>query len=372
MTGEPGERIAFFDAFRALTVFAVVSLHAAMTYMTHVPPWWYVINPERSLAFLVWVLLADTFPMPVLFFVSGYFALPSLEKRGKGDFLRDKTLRIGLPWAVGVLAFAPLFAWATWTSLGLPLPDGYGRFLTTIWLGPGYQQAHFWFLGVLLSFFLLFAAVSSRQGRFASGFKLRPEVVLALWWTLATASFFLSSLRWDPNLWIPLGPLYFQPARIVSYLAAFWLGTLAWRNREQWLRDEPGGKSLFLSALAALTGQGAVLAAAFIFPVKEGLLPKAVLAAAHNWGALSMGLFLFLLCRTFAGHPSRQWRRWGEASYGVYWLHQMILMPLTAFLLPFDLPPAVKFALALVGAWGISSALTERVLRRLPLMRRIF
>ncbi len=372
MAGEPRERIAFLDAFRVVIVFAVVSLHAAMSYMTYAPSWWYVINPERSWAFLAWVLLADTFPMPALFFVSGIFASPSLEKRGKGDFLRDKALRIGLPWAVGVLAFAPLFARASWKSLGLSLPDGYGRFLTTIWLGPGYQQAHFWFLGVLLAFFLFFAAVSSRQGRFALGFKLRPGAGLALWWTLATVSFFLSSLRWDPNSWISLGPLYFQPARIVSYLAAFWLGTLAWRNRERWLHDEPGRKSLFLSALAALTGKGAVLAAAFIFPVKEGLLPKALAAAAHNWGALSMGLFLFLICRTFAESYSQRWRRWGEASYGIYWLHQMILMPLAAFLVSFDLPPAVKFALALAGTWGISSALTERALRRLPLMRRVF
>ena len=62
----------------------------------------------------------------------------------------------------------------------------------------------------------------------------------------------------------------------------------------------------------------------------------------------------------------------GQASFGVYWLHQMILMPLAALLIPFDLPLAVKFALGLALTYGLSLALTAAILRRLPLLRRIF
>jgi hypothetical protein len=50
----------------------------------------------------------------------------------------------------------------------------------------------------------------------------------------------------------------------------------------------------------------------------------------------------------------------------------MIAMPLAAFLLPVDLPSGVKFALVLVGGWGISALLTEFVLRRFPLLKKIF
>jgi fucose 4-O-acetylase-like acetyltransferase len=32
--------------------------------------------------------------MPVLFFVAGYFALPSMEKKGLWEFLKDKVRRL--------------------------------------------------------------------------------------------------------------------------------------------------------------------------------------------------------------------------------------------------------------------------------------
>jgi peptidoglycan/LPS O-acetylase OafA/YrhL len=370
MTGEGAGRIPLFDAFRAVNVFIVVSLHAAMTYMPYVPPWWYVIDDQKGLPFLIWVLLTDTFPMPALFFLSGYFAPASLLKRGRGAFLRDKALRIGLPWIAGVLLFAPLFARASWQSLDLPLPERYGAFLTTIWLGPGYQQAHFWFLGVLLALFVLY----SLSGPASGGYRrvtVMPTTALAFWWLTATAAFFLVSLRWEPNLWIPLGPLFFQPARIISYLGAFWLGVCAWQDR--WLQRPIGKRDLILSGLMALGCALALLAVTLSFPPGGGALAKFLQAAAHNGAALALGLLLFHLCHRFLPTgPSTLWRRLGEASYGIYWLHQMIAMPLAAFLLPVDLPSGVKFALVLVGGWGISALLTEFVLRRFPLLKKIF
>ncbi|QVL35421.1 acyltransferase family protein [Aminirod propionatiphilus] len=362
-------RIAFFDAYRTFLVFAVVSLHAAMVYMAHVPAWWYVIDPERSLFFLAWVLVTDTFPMPALFFVSGYFAPLSLERRGRSAFLKDKLLRIGLPWGVGVLLFAPLFARATWKSLGLPLPSSHWAFVRTLWIGPAYQQAHFWFLGVLLAFFLLFAFAASLRRPSAS--RLSPLRGMLLWWGLASATFFLSSLRWHHDLWISLGPLYFQPARIVSYLAAFCLGGRAWRDG--WF-DGPGvgRKVLPLAALGAFLGALVVVILPFRFAQSDALGAKALRAMAYAFASLSMGSFFLLVCSAFLNRPSPRWRLLGESSYGVYWLHQMILMPLAALLVPLSFPGAVKFVVALVGTCGLCFLLTVEGLRRLPFLRRIF
>lgn len=360
-------RIAFFDAYRAILVFSVVSLHAAMVYMAHVPAWWYVIDPERSLFFLAWVLVTDTFPMPALFFVSGYFAPLSLERRGRRTFLTDKLLRIGLPWGVGVLLFAPLFARATWKSLGLPLPSSHWEFVRTLWLGPAYQQAHFWFLGVLLAFFLLFAFVDPLRRPSTS--KLSPLRGMLLWWGIAAAAFFLSSLRWHHDLWISLGPLYFQPARIVSYLAAFFLGGRAWRDG--WF-DGTGGKSLPLAALGAFLGAFLVVILPFRFAQSDALCVKALRAMAYAFASLSIGSFFLLSCAAFLNRPSPRWRLLGESSYGVYWLHQMVLMPLAALLVPLSVPGAVKFVVALVGTYGLCSLATVAGLRRLPFLRRIF
>ena len=46
--------------------------------------------------------------MNVLFFVAGFFALPSLLSRGSGDFVRGKLYRLGVPYLLCVFFLAPL------------------------------------------------------------------------------------------------------------------------------------------------------------------------------------------------------------------------------------------------------------------------
>ena len=83
---DQSNRIYFLDNLRAFVILLVVVLHGAMTYMAYAPPWWYVLDPDNSLFFTILVLLIDVPIMLIMFFVAGYFALPSLIKRGPGSF----------------------------------------------------------------------------------------------------------------------------------------------------------------------------------------------------------------------------------------------------------------------------------------------
>ncbi len=369
MQQQQAERVHFFDAYRTIIVISVMALHAAMSYMAYVPEWWYAINPEKSLFFLFWVLVANTGNMPAIFFLAGYFAPRSLEKRGRMLFLKEKFLHIGIPWVVGVLAFAPLFAMATWRSLNLPFPETYMEFVRTIWLGPGYQQSHFWFLGVLLAFLIVYTVVA-RPGR-TGGATRSPLFWLTAWWAVSSAAFFLSSLRWHPDLWIPLGPIYFQPARIISYVFAFYLGARAWRDG--WFDGpRPGFGPIALSGFATVAGAWSVIVLAMNFPVKETLLLKALHGMSHAFASLAVAVFFLFLCRTLFDRPSHLWRTLSEASYGIYWLHQMILMPAVYLLIPFNLPVGFKFVIALGGTYILCAFLTIHGLKKLPVLRRMF
>jgi peptidoglycan/LPS O-acetylase OafA/YrhL len=101
------ERLYFLDNLRAVVIILVIVLHASLTYMVAAPTWWYVLDPLRSGFFDLVVILTDIPIMLVLFFLAGYFAYPSLERRGPGDFMRDKLVRIGLPCAFGARNTAP-------------------------------------------------------------------------------------------------------------------------------------------------------------------------------------------------------------------------------------------------------------------------
>lgn len=367
-------RIAYWDWYRAVMILAMISLHAAMCYMAFAPGWWYVIDPEKSLGFTAWVLVSDTFVMPAMFFAAGYFAPGSLFRRGAGAFLREKAIRIGIPWIVGVLLFAPLFARASLVSLKIPLPPTYGEFVRTLWLGPAYQQGHFWFLGVLLAFFLLLVPL-------AGAFR-RPEAAVAapagrriLWtlglWLAASAAFVLSSY-WKPvDSWIPVLVIYFQPARLVLHLGAFLLGALAWRDR--WFDGpEPGAGCLVLWGALAAGAAAGILLVKLGFPQREALALRAAEALCQCGAGVAISAFALFLCRAWGSRPSRMGHLLGETSYGTYWLHQMILMPFAALLVPTGLPILLKFLLILFGTYALCTLLSEGILRRAPLLRRMF
>src|SRR5512144_3116961 len=84
-------RVAFLDNIRYLMIVLVVIYHSVAAYATVAPHFPY--HDTTFVAADIIRELLDVFMMPVLFFVAGYFALASLEKKGVGEFLKDKGKR---------------------------------------------------------------------------------------------------------------------------------------------------------------------------------------------------------------------------------------------------------------------------------------
>ena len=72
------------------------------------------------------------------------------------------------------------------------------------------------------------------------------------------------------------------------------------------------------------------------------------------------------------GGESPFWRSQARNSYGVYYLHPLILYPLALVFVPLPISIFLKAAaitlLAYLASWGLSAA----VLTRLPGLRRMF
>ena len=114
-------RVDFLDNIRYLMIVFVVVYHSVAAYAT-VAPWWSVHDTSFFAADIIRELL-DVFMMPVLFFIAGYFALPSLEKRGVGEFIKDKGKRLLVPWILAVVVFMPLLLYERTTARAL-VPAG--------------------------------------------------------------------------------------------------------------------------------------------------------------------------------------------------------------------------------------------------------
>lgn len=369
---EAGGRLHFLDHLRAVVILLVIGLHASITYMAAPPPYWYVIAAENSLTFTVFVLLVDVPIMPALFFIAGFFAYPSLEKFGAARFLRQKALRLGLPWIVGVVCLAPLVTYLIPLTRGVARP--YLEFWAVDFWGPYYQQSVYWFLGILLLLFVLLAALRDGEPRLqhlprqaqTPGWKLFVQ-----FWAFTTLWYFVSSAVVPADTWSNAVKVFvFQPARLLLYAGYFGLGVYA--DRRGWFRAggyQPGlgqwGPAAFLSGTL-------YLATRLAWPPLTGVAALGLQAALFNAFCLAAVLAATAFFQRFVNQPTPLWSSLARNAYAIYYLHPLILYPAAYVALGAPLPIFVEAVLLMfltaLAAWGLGAL----VLTRLPGLREIF
>lgn len=365
-------RLYFLDNLRAFVVVLVVVLHGSITYMAYAPTWWYVLDPDNSEIFTQLVLLIDVPIMPILFFLAGYFALPSLHKRGPRSFLKDKFIHIGIPWMFGALFLAPLITYMIYFSRGVPM--SFLDFWRTDFWGPLFQQSVYWFLGVLLLMFVVLAWVNEWGDRLRGAPRsVRPTgKVFAVFIALVSAGFLIISLSFGPDAWWHNYFLVYQPVRVPLYIGYFCLGIYA--ERHGWFTAEgykpelgPWGWACVLSGLAYLAYRwGVANTPETTLPVKVG---TALLYNAFCLAALIAGVALFQRKVNSAGAV---WSSLAANSYGIYYVHPLILYPLAYVFVGLSMPLIVKAPALIVLAILLSWAVSALLLKRLPVLRAMF
>ena len=368
----PAVRDHAVDHLRVVVIFLVVLLHGIITYMEYPPPWWYVLDSRRSIVFTFMVLLIDVPIMQTMFFLAGYFAWPSLAKRGPARFFTDKIRRIGIPWVFGVLVLAPPTGYLIYYSRNLPM--SFWTFLQTDAWGKAYQQSVYWYLGVLLALFAVTAALFAASRRFAAW---TPSVRSPTWrqgalFVLAmSAASAAIAARCDLDLWSNNYLFVYQPVRIPNYIGYFFLGVFAYQSG--WFTQagfQPRLRSWLpawiLSALVYLMWRIGAQAATTPIAFKT-----AAILLFNLFCLTSLFAMIALFRRWFAG-DGPLWRYQARNSYGVYYLHPLILYPLALLFVPLSLSIFLKAAIIILLAYGISLAASGLVLTRAPGLRSMF
>ena len=313
--------------------------------------------------------------MLIMFFVAGYFALPSLVRRGSEGFLKDKLVRIVVPWAVGVVFLAPPTAYLAYYNHGVPL--GFLQFWATDFWKAAFQQSVYWFLGVLFAlFFLLVMAYDiSERLRETPQEASMPTWQLFLGFGAAMSlGMFLINQRFPVDTWLTNAKiLVFQPLRVPLYVGYFGLGVYA--SRQRWFST--GGYTphqLPWALLWLLAGPLYVVNRLYVLPTDlapaiVGQAAHAILFNAFCLSSLMAGSALF--SRRVAG-SGPFWRRLSASSYGIYYVHPLLLYPLATLFAPLALPLFVKAPLVIFVALGLSWLVSAFVLPRVPVLRRAF
>src|SRR5262249_52738114 len=122
-----GARDASLDYLRAFIVLLVLLHHSVLAYADFWPaqPKTFtilsapIVDLQRWAGFDVIAMFNDTFFMALMFLLSGLFFWPSLERKGSARFLRDRALRLGVPFAVAAGILAPLAYYPSYAVTGV-------------------------------------------------------------------------------------------------------------------------------------------------------------------------------------------------------------------------------------------------------------
>src|SRR3954466_2048005 len=133
------------DRTRTFLTLVVLIHHAVIPY-THFGH----TDPKSWIGFDAVVLATDSFFMAMFFFLSGLFVWPSLTHKAPHIFVRDRLLRLGLPFAIAAFTIIPI-AYYAFELRHHPDVSFTAFWWKTITTGP-WPSGPVWFIWVLLAF----------------------------------------------------------------------------------------------------------------------------------------------------------------------------------------------------------------------------
>ena len=76
-----------------------------------------MVDVQRWTGFSLFAGFNDIFFMSLMFFLSGLFVWHSLQRKGAGKFVRDRLLRLGVPFVLAAALIAPLAYYPTYLQM---------------------------------------------------------------------------------------------------------------------------------------------------------------------------------------------------------------------------------------------------------------
>lgn len=100
-------RLDHLDAARAFALVLGVVFHATLSFSPFFMGW-AVQDISTGTAVLPFMHMSHSFRMELFFLLAGFFSHGLLQRRGAGEFLRSRALRLGVPFAAGWFLLRPL------------------------------------------------------------------------------------------------------------------------------------------------------------------------------------------------------------------------------------------------------------------------
>ncbi len=369
-------RLHYLDWLRVLATLGVFLFHALDVFS---PFGFEISNAETS--DVIAIILAFFFPwgMPLFFLVSGVGSWFALRRRSAGQFTRERTLRLLVPFFTGTLLLGPVQLYLAWShrsqtgvfigSFADFLVDRLPRFGPKLFGTFGY---HMWFLGFLFAFSLLalplFTWLKGGAGRRVvsrlAGLCERRGGILLFFLPIAVVRLGLQ----------PFFPELQDWADFFSYGLFFILGYLLFTD-ERFLRAIRRDWLILLAAgIAATLGTMAIGMSQESFDLQKA--PRTfwelfmwLLIAVCGW---CWTAFMFFIGMRYLDRDSGVLRYGQMAILPFFVVHQPVILAIAYFVVQWDLGILPKLLIVVLGSFIVSLGIYQLLVRRIPLLRVMF
>jgi glucan biosynthesis protein C len=385
--GSPSPSSLALSNLRAITILIVLAFHAMLAYLVWVPvtvtdcsdaPWGWrafpIIDGRRFFGFDLFCAWQDVYLMALFFLLSGLFVAPSLARRQGSAFLRDRMIRLGLPFVFGTLVLIPL---AFYPAYLVSAADPSFAAYWDAWLGlPFWTNGPLWFLWQLLALNVVVAALHwlapqaiKTLGRWSADAATRFGRYFAALIAMSALAYVPLAVAFTPWAWSDSGFLAVQFCRPLLYAVYFFAGVgigsagidrgllsvdgILARHWARWLAAALASLLLWMG-LTALTMNGPA-------PLGVEIAADLGFVVACATGCF----FLVAVSLRFAAKPSRLLDGLSANAYGLYLVHYNFVVWLQYALLTAALFAVVKAALVFAGTLALS-AMTILAVRRIP------
>ncbi|NTE58656.1 acyltransferase family protein [Agrobacterium tumefaciens] len=367
----------YWDPLRALLMLLGIPYHASLLYSHALP--WDIKDFETSPILTVLGAALATFRMPAFFLVAGYFSGMVIGKKGKAPWLRQRFVRLGLPFVIAVLILGPLQLFLLQLA-GIAKGDIPAAQLTQNLpdlLRPSEQWImHLWFLPALIAYSVLLAGLLfiaerppfiSARDRFGRQLARRPALffaalcVLPVLWELAVYASGLLAGKTGNGVFL----LYERASDpYARYLPFFLIGAMLNRDRALFHRFRQTGPFTGVIAFGAI-------ATAVTLRLQNPFTNSAMLVLVSAIAAVAASrLLIDIACRYF-DRPSRLAGRMTDASFTIYLLHHPLIYAFGTLFILVSLPPILEFAI-IVAMTTFTAYLLHQAIRRSPLALFLF
>ncbi len=382
-------KIYFLDNMRYLMVFLVIPLHALLSYFPVAG-----VNPFVSDAAhgqvspLIFIFL-ESFPMEILFFIAGYFALSSLQKEGCRSFVVRKLKRLGIPlllvifFSNAILYYIQAYTeskdmlmpslWSVWIKY---LQKIFTPHLGIVDLSSDFHPQIYWFLMVLLSFFLIFATLYwiiekitevsiKQQDADSPKYNL---IIMILFGCIGGIGYFVANFFYLDKDWLSIGNIIvFRPTRVSIYIAFFTMGIYAYLKH--WFSKIPlPGKILpYAISLVLLFFPLVALVVQVHVHNSSSLLIHFAHGFIRSFFCISALCLLINIEYSHFNKFSRINQKLAENSYNIYLLHFVIVVLFQLFFLRFtEMPVSFKFVAVTLFSWAVCFIVSNYFLKPYP------